>query len=118
MIKYSGGGQTFWIPELPTKIRDTPTKRGPVPRNGHRDEPHTVYRAYAEDGSLVYVGMCRDLDSRISNHRCTSWWWDGEVYRVTYQIHPDWDEAHRVEVAAIKEGQPTRNDRHNPEYRT
>ena len=90
-----------------------------------RDEevnyPHSVYRCYAADGSLLYVGCAADMALRMFHHlhRCNAWkqpngtlrrhmaHWDAVEYRTKA-------EARAAERVAIANERPLLNKQHNP----
>lgn len=71
---------------------------------------HYVYRAFTEDGELLYVGCARDVPARFFFH--------GIVARhaavVETEEFPDKASARAAERAAITEGAPLLNKQHNP----
>lgn len=68
-----------------------------------------VYRAYSEDGSLLYIGVSENLWTRMQNHRCTKPWWS-DVARITARFYPDARlAAFSAERIAIKAERPLYN---------
>lgn len=55
-----------------------------------------VYRLYAEDGSLLYVGISNDPARRFQSHKGVQPWW-GEVAEKTIAWYPN-------RLAALKAG--------------
>lgn len=45
-----------------------------------RIQPHAVYRLFAEDGALLYVGCTLNPAKRLIGHKRAPWW--GEVHRT------------------------------------
>lgn len=68
----------------------------------------TVYRAYAADGTLLYVGCTDHREKRISAHAKGSPWF-AAVDRWTFEEYPTREEALRVETAAIRAERPVHN---------
>lgn len=50
-------------------------------RSDLRHRHHTVYRFYAADGRVLYVGCTTDLPQRLATHQSEKPWWS-EVIRV------------------------------------
>jgi excinuclease UvrABC nuclease subunit len=67
-----------------------------------------VYRCYAAEGSLLYIGSSRQLEQRLTTHQGTSFW-RCYVARVRIQLAPDELSARRMEAAAIREENPRFN---------
>lgn len=74
--------------------------------------PHTLYRFFAEDGSLLYVGITAALPTRLANHRDDKPWWT-EVARATITHYPDRESVLAAELTAIKAERPRYNVQHN-----
>jgi predicted GIY-YIG superfamily endonuclease len=80
-----------------------------------------VYRLYAADEALLYVGAAEDLERRWKHHFYTQPWWQ-EVQRKAVEWHPDRETALAIERAAIKAERPRFNIIHaieplpQPEY--
>lgn len=48
--------------------------------------PHVVYRFFARDGALLYVGCSKNLRQRIAtNHIYMHWWPDAYAYTVEHK---------------------------------
>ena len=83
--------------------------------------PHSVYRCYAADGSLLYVGCASDVEGRMFHHlhRCNAWKQPNGTLR-RHMAH--WDaveyptkaEARAAERSAIANERPLLNKQHNP----
>jgi predicted GIY-YIG superfamily endonuclease len=74
------------------------------------DWPHDVYRCYADDGSLLYVGCTAKLRARLRDHEAKAPWWP-EVARVTAERRLGRREAMRAETIAIASEHPRYNSR-------
>ena len=73
-----------------------------------------VYRCWAADGRLLYIGMSMGVAHRLSEHRRTAAWFP-EVAKVTTQTYQSRDEAMTAERIAIQHERPIHNkDRHVP----
>lgn len=76
--------------------------------------PHRVYRCYAADGRLVYVGATsQKVAVRMRNHR----YMNKPVYEATVRVevteYPDKTSALAAERDAIKAETPMLNYQHN-----
>jgi hypothetical protein len=69
-----------------------------------------VYRFFAEDDTLLYIGMTAYLKDRFRDHKRLKPWWP-EVARTDIQWYPDRMEAAQAEAAAIVSEQPRYNIR-------
>lgn len=67
-----------------------------------------VYRAYAEDGALLYVGCTVDLLPRMRSHQRHAEWWH-LVHHFVITGYPSKHEALRVERRAINTEGPAYN---------
>lgn len=67
-----------------------------------------LYRHFAADGSLLYVGMTNSALRRIDGHRAKSGWVD-QIHRVEIEWFATRAEAHAAERAAIVAEQPKHN---------
>lgn len=75
-------------------------------------KPHVVYRFFAADGALLYIGATSDLKSRTATHRTKTPWF-GEVASVETENHPDRWRATSAERDAIESERPRYNFNHN-----
>lgn len=66
-----------------------------------------VYRLYAADGTLLYIGSSYDPDKRCEAHHRTSWWLN--VARRTDEWFENRWKAYSAETAAIWKEQPKHN---------
>lgn len=74
-------------------------------------QPTAVYRLYARDGRLLYVGMTNNPDVRFDYHALTKRWWH-LVEKRNIEWHTDRSAARRHEAAAIKTESPAHNAMH------
>lgn len=68
----------------------------------------TVYRFYAENGDLLYVGCTMRLAARIGEHTAGKSWW-GEVTRATFDHFDNQRAALIAEARAIATEHPVHN---------
>jgi predicted GIY-YIG superfamily endonuclease len=61
---------------------------------------NVVYRFFAEDGELLYVGSTSHWPKRMQQHQTSRPWW-AEVTRVTLEHHTTLAAARAAEAAAI-----------------
>jgi hypothetical protein len=66
-----------------------------------------VYRLWAEDGALLYVGSSYDPEARCKQHRSSPWW--PRVARRTDEWHGTRAEAFAAEYTAIWREDPEAN---------
>jgi predicted GIY-YIG superfamily endonuclease len=76
-------------------------------------DPHAVYRVFANDGRLLYVGCSIDVLSRVKNHEKNRPW-SLEISSVSVEWHKDRDTALVAEKAAIASELPEWNVHHRP----
>jgi predicted GIY-YIG superfamily endonuclease len=74
-------------------------------------ERTALYRLYAEDDALLYVGITEHLGTRWHNHARKKPWWP-DVQRQTVEWYPTREEAAEAEIKAIQTEYP----RHNVTY--
>jgi predicted GIY-YIG superfamily endonuclease len=77
-------------------------------------EPHYVYRCYDSDDRLIYIGVARDVRSRLANHKAGR----GnravaEAARMETEQYPTRAHALAAEADAIYNEAPLLNVRHN-----
>lgn len=71
-----------------------------------------VYRCFAEDGSLLYVGSTTiGVRSRLAMHERNSRWWK-EVDNTTVERFPTAESARSAELQAIRIEHPIHNIHH------
>lgn len=73
-----------------------------------------VYRLYAPDGTLLYIGSSYDPDKRCEVHRRAPWW--REVGRRTEEWFPNRSQAYAAETKAIWREKPKHNIACTAEY--
>lgn len=76
------------------------------------DRTHSLYRLFAADGSLLYIGITSDLGARWTSHNRTQPWWR-EVSAATLEHFDSRSAASDAEVVAIKAERPRHNRAHN-----
>jgi predicted GIY-YIG superfamily endonuclease len=82
--------------------------------NGTRPKSHpgVVYRVFAKDGHLLYVGMTSDPITRFKQHqRATHWWPLVDHSRTEYEWFSRYNRAATAEVRAIRAENPEMNKR-------
>jgi len=67
-----------------------------------------VYRLYAADDALLYVGIAKNFGRRWQQHASAKPWWP-DVQRQTVDWYPDREAADQTETAAIAEEKPRYN---------
>lgn len=72
------------------------------------EAPSALYRLFAADGSLIYLGITGNLRMRLARHAQEQPWW-GLVSRKTVTFYATRRDALRAEAAAIRDEQPGRN---------
>lgn len=102
--------------QLPLCLDEAPTASASARTWQQRD--HALYRFFAADGALLYVGITRDPRDRFGDHRRDKPWWI-EVARIDMEPHPDRDAVLCAEKAAIQAESPRYNTIHQlPAERT
>lgn len=76
------------------------------------ERPAAVYRLYAADGTLLYIGSAYAPDARWDEHRKKPW--AAKVARRSEAWFPDRAAAYAAETAAIKSELPRHNITNNP----
>lgn len=76
--------------------------------------PAAVYRLYAADGTLLYIGSAYDPDRRCKSHHGKHWW--PLVARRTVEWQGNRSRAYTAEAAAIKAERPVHNLMCKPGY--
>lgn len=71
-------------------------------------KPHALYRFFAADGALLYVGITMDPSRRWNEHRSDKPWWS-DVATVSVEKFPSRADVERAERDAIV----SENPRHN-----
>ena len=70
--------------------------------------PSALYRLYARDGALLYVGVTEDLKTRFSQHAANKSWWK-DVARKTVAWYPNRVAAEAAEDMAVRIESPRHN---------
>jgi predicted GIY-YIG superfamily endonuclease len=83
------------------------------------ESPTALYRLFASNRKLLYVGITGDLKTRLAAHAETKPWWP-EVARKTVEWHMTRASAAKAEVKVIRSERPLHNIRgfKIPEFRT
>jgi predicted GIY-YIG superfamily endonuclease len=76
-------------------------------------QPHVLYRFYDVYGSLLYVGITRNLGSRWRSHNKDKPWWK-DVVSASVEHFDSEDDAADAEYRAIRTERPVWNIRHRP----
>lgn len=86
-----------------------------MPRDPHADRPCSVYRYYAVDGELLYVGKAFDPVKRAAEHARDEPWYALEVdeSQTTWEWWPTEAAALFEERKQIKRDHPKHNKQHN-----
>lgn len=69
---------------------------------------HYLYRVYAANSDLIYIGCTSNLHRRLAHHRTQSWW-AYQAERVVAKVYPDKRSARSAEADAIRGEQPRWN---------
>lgn len=93
--------------------------RVPRPRDAEVQYTHYLYRLFAADGTLLYIGVTEDVAHRVYMHRqttvCTGWLTIWTRYdHHTSEAYPTKLAAREAERAAIFAEAPLVNRQHNP----
>lgn len=83
-----------------------PTPRS-APVTAADDEPAFLYRFWAADGELLYVGITFDPAQRWRQHRRQEWW--PRVTRIAADRFDTWNLALKAESIAHRAERPTYN---------
>lgn len=94
-------------------MEGSPVKTCTIPDSGLMSDvvevPETaLYRLYAANGDLLYVGIAYDPRVRWAQHRADKAWWP-EVYRYALEWHPTRSRALKVEKDVIARERPRHN---------
>lgn len=74
-----------------------------------RNQPHAVYRMYASNGELLYIGCSADAPARVRSHMGYGRPWVYQVARIELEWHPDLVTAREAEGPAIANEKPHHN---------
>jgi predicted GIY-YIG superfamily endonuclease len=80
-----------------------------------KDSRTALYRLYAADGTLLYIGVTGKLLVRFGHHRHEKRWWP-QVAGMRIAWYPDKAEAEEAERAAICSEDPVHNIRSTPRH--
>lgn len=80
-------------------------------RKEKEGRPAVLYRHFAANGSLLYVGVSLSIAQRIMGHRNSSCWWC-DVARIDLEHYPSRAEALEAEREAIFKESPMFNRQH------
>lgn len=69
--------------------------------------PTYVYRLYAGDGELLYVGITNNIGHRFHQHAKREWWY--AVAEATLDVYKTRDGARLAEAKAIRDESPRYN---------
>jgi predicted DNA-binding transcriptional regulator AlpA len=97
--------------------RRTPCKEGTaltVSNETQSERQAAVYRLYAADGSLLYIGSSYNPERRYRDHYSKPWW--PLVARRVEEWHPSKDDAYAAEMKAIAAEGPAHNHMGTPQY--
>ena len=73
-----------------------------------KGDPTAVYRLYAADGTLLYIGVTRNIPERFYQHEVYKRWWP-LVFRKTMAWYGSRDAALSAEAEAIVSETPVYN---------
>ena len=77
------------------------------------DKPTALYRLYAEDGTLLYIGISHQPEARFGQHSDSKEWWP-QVVRREVEWFADRPAAAAAEVVAIRTEDPEHNGTYSP----
>ena len=66
-----------------------------------KSKPTQLYRAFTEEGDLLYVGISLSVFSRLSAHKKTAEWFE-KCSRIDVETFPNRSQAEKAEMKAIK----------------
>lgn len=76
-------------------------------------ERTALYRLFAADDTLLYVGVSSHIEARWKKHAALKWWWP-EVARKTVEWLESRDAAEAAELEAIRTERPVHNVARSP----
>jgi hypothetical protein len=97
------------VVDLRAKLAGTYSPPAPAARVARptKTQPGYLYRWFAGDGTLLYVGESISLFNRIASHRASPW---HETARtMTVEAHKNKDDARAAELRAIRNENPLWN---------
>ena len=71
-------------------------------------DPMALYRLYAQDGTLLYIGITHSLRNRFASHAQDKPWWS-QVAKKTVTWHGSREEVLAAEASAIQAEDPVHN---------
>lgn len=77
-----------------------------------RNRLYTLYRFYAADDTLLYIGLTVNPGRRMEKHAYDKPWW-ADVARIAMEQHPNLDALRAAERHAIETEKPLHNIRMN-----
>lgn len=86
--------------------------RTPTPASDEVEQPNALYRFFSADDTLLYIGITKDLGTRLKTHNHDKAWFRDVAY-VRIQHFGRRDEVLAAEIAAIKAEQPLWNVKFN-----
>ncbi|MEU0950472.1 hypothetical protein ABZ379_48815 [Streptomyces canus] len=92
-------------------MQSASAKQAPV---AEERRPAAVYRLWAEDGTLLYIGSSYAPEERAKAHSRASW--GHLVVRRADEWHPTRRDAYEAEARAIEAEEPTHNLVSTPRY--
>lgn len=97
-----------------TTVKQRAEQRNPLDVTTATQPPqaHALYRFYADDGTLLYVGITLDPGARWRAHRDDKPWWQ-QIVNITVETYTDRCSVLDAERAAIIAEQPRYNIVHN-----
>lgn len=76
-----------------------------------KNEPTALYRHFAADGTLLYVGISRTVAARLAAHATSGW--DRQIARIEVEWFDDRASAETAEREAIRAEKPFHNTIYN-----
>ncbi|GGY78768.1 hypothetical protein GCM10010363_69610 [Streptomyces omiyaensis] len=70
-----------------------------------------LYRAFGQEGELLYVGISSDPYGRFRTHHREKDWWEKDVAKLTLEWYPNRPLAEKAEYEALHSELPLRNER-------
>jgi excinuclease UvrABC nuclease subunit len=77
------------------------------------DRPTKLYRHYAADGTLLYVGISLSAIARLRQHIKSRASWVDDIALIRIENHPTRKAARIAEAAAIRAERPVYNTHHS-----
>lgn len=70
---------------------------------------HEVYRAYNNEGELLYVGCTMEITKRLKDWRAQGAAWTHQATTIDVEVYPDYHIARSVEATVIQQERPLYN---------